>query len=343
MNIGNQIKALRIRRGVTQEAVAQHFGITPQAVSKWECGSSVPDISLLPELSAYFGVSIDSLFALDDELQMDRIQNMLWDVRFLNPADAENERHFLLEKARREPTNPDPHCMLAQLELHLAEEHQTRAAEYAREILSRAPESPYVGFMYLARAMEGAHVDPRFNLRNELIAIYKDFAEKYPDSWEVYEWLIGQLIQDHRLDEAEFYCRKLEKIDCGYIPSVHQAKLALARQDVAYAKMLWEEMGNAYPRNFTVWQWIGDFQTQIGEYAEAKESYRRSISLLEAPRYKDPIVALALVCEMDGDISGAIEARKLELEIAETEWASTAGESIDAIRREIARLEASRK
>ena len=40
MNIGNQIKALRLRRGVTQEAVAEHFGITAQAVSKWECGVS---------------------------------------------------------------------------------------------------------------------------------------------------------------------------------------------------------------------------------------------------------------------------------------------------------------
>ena len=40
MNIGKQIKALRLRRGVTQEAMAQHLGITAQAVSKWENGVS---------------------------------------------------------------------------------------------------------------------------------------------------------------------------------------------------------------------------------------------------------------------------------------------------------------
>ena len=40
MSIGNQIKALRLRRGVTQEELAQYFGITAQAVSKWECGVS---------------------------------------------------------------------------------------------------------------------------------------------------------------------------------------------------------------------------------------------------------------------------------------------------------------
>lgn len=36
MEIGRQIKALRLRRGITQEALAQHLGVTTQAVSKWE-------------------------------------------------------------------------------------------------------------------------------------------------------------------------------------------------------------------------------------------------------------------------------------------------------------------
>lgn len=108
MNIGNQIKALRMRKGVTQEAVAQHFHISAQAVSKWECGQSVPDIGMLPGLSAYFGVTIDELFALSDETRIERIQNMIWDMRFLNPADVENERQFLLEKARREPKTVIP-------------------------------------------------------------------------------------------------------------------------------------------------------------------------------------------------------------------------------------------
>ncbi len=294
---------------------------------------------MLPQISAFFGVTIDELFALSDEERINRIQNMLWDERFLDPSTVENERQFLLDKAHREPENPDTHCMLAQIELHLAREHQSKAQEYAMEILRRAPENPYVGFMYLAQSMNGIHMDPRFNLRNELIEIYKDFSEKHPGSWEVYEWLISQLIQDHRLEEAQHYLSKLEKFHCGYSATVHRIKLALAERDIPSAQTLWKKMGRDYPDNFTVWQWIGDFQTQIGTYADAKESYRRSISLLKAPRYKDPIVALALVCEMDMDYAGALEARKLELEIAENEWGDRAGESVDWIKREISRLE----
>jgi len=107
MEIGNQIKQLRLRRGITQEAMAQHLGVTPQAVSKWERGAATPDISMLPAISAYFGVTIDELFALSDDTRMDRIQNMIWDVRYFDPADVEKERQFLLEKGRREPENDD--------------------------------------------------------------------------------------------------------------------------------------------------------------------------------------------------------------------------------------------
>ena len=40
MDIGKQIRALRLRRGVTQEAMAGQLGVSAQAVSKWETGVS---------------------------------------------------------------------------------------------------------------------------------------------------------------------------------------------------------------------------------------------------------------------------------------------------------------
>ena len=101
MEIGNQIKTLRLRRGTTQEALAQHLGVTAQAVSKWERGAATPDIGILPDISAYFGVTIDELFALSDDTRMERIQNMLWDDRYYDPNEVESTREFLLAKARK--------------------------------------------------------------------------------------------------------------------------------------------------------------------------------------------------------------------------------------------------
>lgn len=338
MNIGNQIKTLRIRKGVTQDAVAKHFNITAQAVSKWECGQSVPDIGMLPGLSAYFGVTIDELFALSDETRMERIRNMLYDVRFINHADAGNERRFLLEKARREPNNNEVYELLANLELHMAGGHKERAAEYAMEAIARDPHSAHA-FTALAHAMGGRHVDPRNNLHNALISHYQSHLAKYPEAVDCYAWLIAQLIDDRRLQEARHFCDRMEQYDDGYYVTVHRIKIALAENEIESAKLMWTKMGEDYPHNWSVWHWIGDFQAQTGDYESAKRSYRISFGLMQPPHYTDPLDSLAKVCEMDGDIAGAIAARTYELEIGAGEWNDTAGESVDSIRREIARLE----
>lgn len=59
--IGRNIKRLRQNKAVTQEQTAEYLHISAQAVSKWECGTAMPDIALLPALADYFGVSIDEL------------------------------------------------------------------------------------------------------------------------------------------------------------------------------------------------------------------------------------------------------------------------------------------
>lgn len=65
MKIGENIRLLRQGKGLTQEQVAQQLGVTYQAVSKWENDANTPDIALLPEIAALFGVSIDALFNQD--------------------------------------------------------------------------------------------------------------------------------------------------------------------------------------------------------------------------------------------------------------------------------------
>lgn len=62
MNIGYKIRELRKKRGITQEQLANVIGVSFQAVSKWENGIALPDITLAPMLAKYFGVSMDELF-----------------------------------------------------------------------------------------------------------------------------------------------------------------------------------------------------------------------------------------------------------------------------------------
>ena len=59
LELGRVIRQLRTEHAVTQEELADYLDISFQAVSKWETGTTLPDITLLPKLAAFFGVRID--------------------------------------------------------------------------------------------------------------------------------------------------------------------------------------------------------------------------------------------------------------------------------------------
>lgn len=59
--IGKMIKKIRTDNNLTQEGFANLFGVTYQAVSKWENGKNVPDISIMKEICSKFNLSLDEL------------------------------------------------------------------------------------------------------------------------------------------------------------------------------------------------------------------------------------------------------------------------------------------
>ena len=64
LSIGEKIALLRKEKNITQTELAEYLCLAPQTVSRWEVGNGAPEISLLPKIAAFFGVSIDDLFGL---------------------------------------------------------------------------------------------------------------------------------------------------------------------------------------------------------------------------------------------------------------------------------------
>ena len=62
VKLGEKIRELRKQRGISQEKLAEHLGVTFQAVSKWESGATMPDVLLIPAIASFFEVSTDELF-----------------------------------------------------------------------------------------------------------------------------------------------------------------------------------------------------------------------------------------------------------------------------------------
>jgi transcriptional regulator with XRE-family HTH domain len=86
MTIGERIAALRKKANLTQDALAKHLGISPQAVSKWEHNQSCPDILLLPELAKILGVTTDELLG---GLPTEPVENPAEEIPEADPPEAE--------------------------------------------------------------------------------------------------------------------------------------------------------------------------------------------------------------------------------------------------------------
>lgn len=76
IQIGKMISACRKEKGITQEELAAHLGVSKPAVSKWESGQSYPDILLLPELASYFNITVDRLIGYEPQMAKEDVRKL---------------------------------------------------------------------------------------------------------------------------------------------------------------------------------------------------------------------------------------------------------------------------
>ena len=115
VNIGRTIARERRGRGVTQEALAAHLGVSKAAVSKWELGQSLPDVSLLPRIAAFFSLTLDELFDWCDELTQEETAALYAEVYALGEKDLASAHERLRALAAEHYSDANLLLMLASL------------------------------------------------------------------------------------------------------------------------------------------------------------------------------------------------------------------------------------
>lgn len=102
--LSENFRRLRQAKGCTQEQVAEQLGVSPQAVSRWETGATLPDVLLLPAIAACFCVTVDDLFRLGAEAyrhEADRLSSLYQTTRDRDDfVRADNEYRRLLDSGK---------------------------------------------------------------------------------------------------------------------------------------------------------------------------------------------------------------------------------------------------
>lgn len=109
--ISKTLKKLRVEKGCTQEQLANHLGISTQAVGKWERGEGYPDITLLPAIAMYFGITVDDLLDVGKARIEEKVTEYQKESHALGNRGEIEKEYELWERAYAEfPNNEEVIC-----------------------------------------------------------------------------------------------------------------------------------------------------------------------------------------------------------------------------------------
>ena len=307
MDIGNKIKQLRQKAGLTQEQLGATLAISAQSVSKWENSVTMPDISLLPLLSAALGVTIDEIFDLTTDQKLERIERKL-DIEEELSANIFDEYEGYLKNLLDEFEDKRRILsLLAHLYHHRAESNLKKASKYAREAILSAPEIK--DCEWILQKSDGA-ITWDWNCSNhaDIIKFYKKVIESdtiTPKTPLPYYNIIDNLIADHRTKEAEEYLKICQTLPSHkpFLITVFKAHIALAEYDEKKADDIMESALSQFADNSGFLFEKAQYHARKCEYEKAIECYEKSWELEsdQKPRFTDALEGSATIYEIIGD------------------------------------------
>ena len=326
MELGEKIKQLRHKSGLTQEQLASRLGVSAQSVSKWETEAAMPDITLLPIIAGEFGVTIDELFDLTVEQKLYRIEKRIETEYDLSEDIFKEYEEFLLIQLSENSDRVKILSLLAHLYHHRMETDGRKVSKYAREAIMLKPEVK--DCQWLLHMAEGERAwDWNADNSASLIDFYKEVIENdkiEPKTPLPYYYLLDDLIADSRTDEAREYLKILKTIPAHreFLMPVYEANIALAEFDEKKAD---EIMLCAFERFLDDGGFVfeyAQYYARKGDFEKAIEFFERSWKLEEnkKPRYTDALCSIALIYQILGDKSNAVATYDRILACIHDEW-----------------------
>lgn len=248
MNIGENLKKLRVGKGLTQEQLAEMFGVSAQAVSRWENNAAYPDITLLPGIAVFYDTSVDAIVGMDEIRQEETLRRIHGEVNRLIIAGRADEAVLLIRDSLK--TYPNDSGLLMSLGETLAHSSDPDATLEAIRIAERVLKNGDV-FMK-AKATTTANLLFLY-LKAGKTEEARALVRTLPHIWESREVLMPEVYEGAAYGEAlkaaitkalVFLCSKIDALPCrtlGRTPEYIQLGVDFTPKKTA-AEML-EEIG----------------------------------------------------------------------------------------------------
>jgi len=332
LEIGKTIKKYRSEKNITQEELARYLNISYQAVSKWENGAAMPDISLLPRLAVFFGVKIDDLFCVADTDTFERIDHMLEHEHTISDENFIYASRFLEERLKSNENDVEALRRYVRLYKHRINRYNLAACGLMQKAIDLSPSDE--GLIYSLVRLRKAR-------QESAAAFLEKMTAKYPSSIPLKEALAREYIDQKHFDKAGDIIKNLRAIE-------NKAEYALYAFDMEpyqierekLARLL-EDIAESYgEKNSYIYYEVGTrFESLLHDSEKALHYYQKHFEAQEKPRRLDAVYAQAFLYNNLGEYKKAIDAWQLILQVQAEDYNTADGESVDWCKREIEALQ----
>lgn len=292
--IGENIRRLRRERGITQEALAEQMNISCPAVSKWERGETLPDITMVLPLAAYFGVSTDELLGLDAAKNEQKIQAYLDEYHALGAAGRVYEKFDLMTKAYGEfpydwriieeymwQLNYDPNCTEPYgNEVHKEELHRL-CDRVLNECTLDSPRYTALSILGGLYVLDG-QMDKAQEMANRFPDYYMTLNNELENCWErgTEEW--WKQVRENIAELAEMLQVKIR--NAALYAGDPAEGIRLLQKAEALIKLVYDEgdYGFSHYHLDELYLWMANRYAKLGDIPAALAHYEAGLSHAKA-------------------------------------------------------------
>lgn len=247
--LSDNLKKFRQQKKYTQEQVADILGVSSHTVSRWECNTTLPDITLLPEIARLYCVSIDDLFK-EHSVAYDNYAQRLASVfeATHNPEDfirADSEFKKLLKNNGLTTTDMWSYGIIHYFMMNYSME---KALYWFDKVLYQGKESDE--FAYFKTRIQKMKLLSQLGKNKENIEEQKRNVENNPDDVHEYCLLISAYIYaDRNKDAYELFQKSIKKFPDKWELYIHGGDVCERLKNYDEAFKYWdkaEELGTNF-------------------------------------------------------------------------------------------------
>ena len=337
MTIGSKIKELRREKAMSQKNLAEKLGVTSQAISKWETDSSLPEMTMLPDIASIFGIQIDDLFEYATKKRYESICKKIEYGRVLTNHEFDSEEAFLLKEAESNPDNYEAISLLGDLYRHQANCMNKKSIHFAKQALRLSPNSKN-DLNNICNASGGRVFDWDVYNHHELIDYLTKTLKEEPANTRIYFYLLDNLIDDGRYEEAKAVLKSSRMHNPDSLNDYYALFIEEKQYGFNQVKEAYGRLAASHAKDWRVLFSIANSFSFNECYEEAIRYWQMTFDCMEKPRYTDALESMAQCSIRMRDKKQAVNYYKQELKLLAEDWDIHYGSDVDALQEKIRRL-----